>query len=114
MIFFTPIVSWWAHNPPEEVDVLLRLYRPVLEQTFEPPEGPERPTATGYCLPPLITTDPVSAEMIKLVTEWPQYRELDLARLAAKMHTLVLVDGRNLFDPKEAGKAGWTYMGVER
>jgi UDPglucose 6-dehydrogenase len=54
------------------------------------------------------------ADALVLVTEWPQYRELDLARLATKMHTPVLVDGRNLFDPKEAGKAGWTYLGVGR
>lgn len=274
----------------EEVNILRRLYRPVLEQTFDPPEGLPRPT--GYCLPPLITSDPVSAEMIKyasnaflavkvsfineiaclcekvgadvhvvakgmgldprigprflqagagwggscfpkdtaalidlgqesnsemlivsaarkvnsrqrqriveqlqevlkgvrgriigilglafkpgtddlreapaldiikillkmgahvrvhdplslplarkalggfdvefcddpydmaegadalvIVTEWPQYRELDLARLAKKMHAPVLLDGRNLFSPHEVRQAGWTYLGVGR
>jgi len=47
----------------EAVDVLRRLYRPILEQTFDPP--PALPRPTNYNLPPLITTDPVSAEMIK-------------------------------------------------
>lgn len=45
------------------VEVLRRLYRPILEQTFEPPSFLPRPP--NFYLPPLITTDPVSAEMIK-------------------------------------------------
>ena len=45
------------------IDALRRLYRPILEQTFEPPYFLSRPN--GYTLPPLITTDPTSAEMIK-------------------------------------------------
>ncbi len=48
---------------PEAIEVLRRLYRPLLEQTFEPLEV--IPKRDGYGLPPLITTDPVSAEMIK-------------------------------------------------
>lgn len=47
----------------EAVDMLRRLYRPILEQTFDPPSVVPRPA--NYNLPPLITTDPVSAEMIK-------------------------------------------------
>ncbi|MCQ8904063.1 MAG: UDP-glucose/GDP-mannose dehydrogenase family protein, partial [Methanothrix sp.] len=48
---------------PEGVDVMRRLYRPILEQSFEPPVGLPRPS--GYSQPPLIATDTVSAEMIK-------------------------------------------------
>ena len=47
----------------EGIAVMQRLYRPVLEQTFDPPSFLPRPS--GYLLPPMITTDPVSAEMIK-------------------------------------------------
>ncbi len=48
---------------PEGVAVMRRLYRPILEQTFSPPSFLARPS--GYGLPPMITTDPTSAEMIK-------------------------------------------------
>ncbi|NPA72733.1 MAG: UDP-glucose/GDP-mannose dehydrogenase family protein [Gammaproteobacteria bacterium] len=48
---------------PEAVEALRRLYRPILEQTFNPPGFLPRPES--YDLPPLITTDPTSAEMIK-------------------------------------------------
>lgn len=47
----------------QAVDDLRRLYQPILEQTFTAPRDIPRPD--GYALPPLITTDPVSAEMIK-------------------------------------------------
>jgi len=48
---------------PEGVDAMRRLYQPILEQTFDPPEFLPRPE--GYALPPLITTTPTSAELIK-------------------------------------------------
>lgn len=47
----------------EAVEALRRMYRPILEQTFDPPSFLPRPE--GYSLPPLITTDATSAEMIK-------------------------------------------------
>lgn len=48
---------------PAAIDALRRLYRPFLEQTFDAPPAIPRPE--GLSLPPLITTDPTSAEMIK-------------------------------------------------
>ena len=48
---------------PEAIEALHRLYRPILEQTFDPPHFLPRPE--GYNLPPLITSDPTSAEMVK-------------------------------------------------
>ena len=50
-------------NSEEAVDTLRRLYKPILEQTFDPPSTLPRPSA--YHLPPMMTTDPNSAEMIK-------------------------------------------------
>jgi len=51
---------------------------------------------------------------IVLATEWDIYRALDLAKLAASMRLPVLVDGRNVYDPEEARKAGFTYLGIGR
>ena len=50
-------------NSEEAIDTLRRLYKPILEQTFDPPSTLPRPAA--YHLPPMMTTDPNSAEMIK-------------------------------------------------
>ncbi len=54
------------------------------------------------------------ADALILATEWPQYRNLDLAKLARSMRTPVLLDGRNLYDPSAARAAGFVYMGVGR
>lgn len=45
--------------------IMRQLYQPLLDQSFTPP--PEIPRPAGYQLPPLVTTDPTSAEMIKYV-----------------------------------------------
>lgn len=45
------------------IDALRRLYKPILEQTFDAPSWLPRPAS--YHLPPMMTTDPNSAEMIK-------------------------------------------------
>ncbi len=48
---------------PEAIETLRRLYRPILEQTFDPPSYLPKPE--GYALPPLVTMDPTSAELTK-------------------------------------------------
>ncbi|MDE0481432.1 MAG: UDP-glucose/GDP-mannose dehydrogenase family protein [Candidatus Poribacteria bacterium] len=50
-------------NSNNALDDLRHLYQPILEQTFDPPTSLPRPAA--YHLPPMMTTDPNSAEMIK-------------------------------------------------
>ncbi len=54
------------------------------------------------------------ADALVLVTEWPQFADLDLADLAKRMNKAVLVDGRNLFDPARARAAGFDYCGIGR
>jgi UDPglucose 6-dehydrogenase len=49
-----------------------------------------------------------------LLTEWEEYRELDLARLRARMAVPVLIDGRNLFEPATAREAGFEYYSIGR
>jgi len=65
-----------------------------------------------------LSADPISlargADALILVTEWPEFAHLDLARLREVMRTPLLLDGRNLFDPEEARAAGFVYMGVGR
>jgi UDPglucose 6-dehydrogenase len=54
------------------------------------------------------------ADALVLVTEWKEFRSLDLGKLARVMVTPVLVDGRNLFSPKAALAAGFDYTGIGR
>jgi UDPglucose 6-dehydrogenase len=54
------------------------------------------------------------ADALVLVTEWHQFRELDLGELRRVMATPILVDGRNLYSPEAAMAAGLDYSGVGR
>ena len=54
------------------------------------------------------------ADAVVLVTEWPEFAELDLAELAATMRGNVLIDGRNFLDADRVRDAGLAYEGVGR
>jgi UDPglucose 6-dehydrogenase len=54
------------------------------------------------------------ADAVVLVTEWPEFAELDLGEIARAMRGNVLIDGRNAFDPALARDAGLVYEGVGR
>jgi UDPglucose 6-dehydrogenase len=54
------------------------------------------------------------ADAVVLVTEWPEFRELDLGAVAESMRGTLLIDGRNFLDPDAATTAGLVYEGVGR
>ena len=55
-----------------------------------------------------------SADALVLVTEWNEFKQLDLSRLKSLMKSAIMVDGRNLYDPKIMHNAGFTYRGMGR
>jgi UDPglucose 6-dehydrogenase len=54
------------------------------------------------------------ADAAVLVTEWPEFAELDWAEVAKRMNTPLLVDGRNFLDAEAVRAAGMTYEGIGR
>ena len=54
------------------------------------------------------------ADALVIVTEWDEFRALDLDKLAESMRGKVLVDLRNVYDRDEAERAGLAYQGVGR
>ncbi len=54
------------------------------------------------------------ADALVLCTEWDEYRALDLAKLRDVMAQPVILDGRNLFDPKTMADLGFIYKSVGR
>jgi UDPglucose 6-dehydrogenase len=54
------------------------------------------------------------ADALVVVTEWLEFRSPDFADLAARLRARVLIDGRNLYDPKVARAAGLHYEGIGR
>ncbi|MCE8556930.1 UDP-glucose/GDP-mannose dehydrogenase family protein [Ruegeria pomeroyi] len=55
------------------------------------------------------------ADLVVLLTEWNEFRALDLKQMARKMETPRMVDLRNIYSEKAARKAGFErYIGVGR
>ena len=54
------------------------------------------------------------ADALVLLTEWDQFRALDLGRLCRAMREPVMVDLRNVYKPDEMVRAGFRYSGVGR
>jgi UDPglucose 6-dehydrogenase len=54
------------------------------------------------------------SDALILVTEWKEFKELDLTRLRSLMKQPVLLDGRNLYEPEEVTQAGFLYEGMGR
>lgn len=52
------------------------------------------------------------ADAIVIVTEWNQFRALDLPRAKGMMKSPVLVDLRNIYRPAEVAKHGFAYHGI--
>jgi len=56
-----------------------------------------------------------SADAVVILTEWNEFRALDLARLATKMATPRMADLRNIYSPQAVRHAGFErYLGVGR
>jgi len=54
------------------------------------------------------------ADACVIVTEWPEFADLDWGAAAQRMAGALIVDGRNCADPAEVGAAGLVYEGIGR
>ena len=54
------------------------------------------------------------ADAIVIVTEWNEFKQLDLHRLKRLMRRPVVVDGRNIYDPQVMRQLGFVYRGIGR
>ena len=54
------------------------------------------------------------ADALVIVTEWLEYRNPDFDRIKSVMRRPIIVDGRNLYDPKKMKAMGFTYASIGR
>jgi len=73
---------------------------------------PEEPGEITYCSSAYEAAK--GSEALLLLTDWPEFLELDLVMLRSLMVIPVLVDGRNAIDPARAVEAGFEYVGIGR
>jgi len=56
----------------------------------------------------------VNVDAVALMTEWSEFHLPDFNRMAELMKGKVIFDGRNIYDPAQLKKLGFTYFGIGR
>jgi UDPglucose 6-dehydrogenase len=54
------------------------------------------------------------ADILIILTEWNEFRQLDLKKVKSLIKNPNIIDGRNIYDPQKAKELGFTYIGVGR
>jgi len=54
------------------------------------------------------------AHALVILTDWEEFRSLDLGRVRSLMRTPIIIDGRNIFEPAEMQAAGFEYYSLGR
>ena len=54
------------------------------------------------------------ADAVVVVTEWNEFRQIDLVKLAKALNERVIFDGRNIYEPSHVKQLGFMYYGVGR
>ncbi|NHK29535.1 UDP-glucose/GDP-mannose dehydrogenase family protein [Parvularcula flava] len=65
-----------------------------------------------YCDGPYETLE--GADVLVIVTEWDEFRALDLARVKEALSAPVIVDLRNIYRPDDMAEKGWQYHSIGR
>jgi len=65
-----------------------------------------------YCDSPYRVAE--EADALILVTEWNEFKQLDMTRIRDSMRQPILFDGRNIYDPRKMRELGFIYRGVGR
>jgi UDPglucose 6-dehydrogenase len=86
----------------------VRTYDPVATANARP----LLPVSVIYCDSPYDAADGVDA--VALVTEWNEFKFLNLERLRGKMRRPLVFDGRNLWEPERMRRLGFEYHSIGR
>jgi len=93
---------------------MVRVYDPVAANTgheaFER-EG-VRMEAVTFCQDPYEVARGTDALVI--ITEWNEFKSLDMAQIHSAMRRPVLIDGRNIYESGEMARLGFIYRGIGR
>ena len=100
------------------VDLVNDLLQEGAQVTAYDPKGNERVQELNLCPGVRLANSALEAvqdaETLVLATEWPDFGNLDLAEVRRRMHTPIVFDGRNLFDPATMRDLGFQYYAIGR
>jgi UDPglucose 6-dehydrogenase len=85
----------------------VRVYDPVAMK-----KGSELFPELTFCPNPYAAAQ--DADAVLLVTEWNEFKQLDMARVRDLMRQPILLDGRNVYEPQRMKELGFIYRGMGR
>jgi UDPglucose 6-dehydrogenase len=120
------IAVWGLTFKPDTDDVrssvAIELVNDLLREgaivTAYDPKGMEKVQELGLCKGIQLAESPLEAaqdaEALVLATEWKEFDAVDLEEVRKRMHTPIVFDGRNLFDPQTMKELGFRYHAIGR
>ena len=90
---------------------VLRLYDPEAMPNTQLAFPPST-TGVTYCTSAYEAAQ--GAQALLILTEWEEFRQIDLKRVREIMEVPIIVDGRNLYEPASARAAGFEYVSIGR
>lgn len=55
-----------------------------------------------------------NSDCLVILTEWPEFRKLDLKKIKNLLNQPIIIDGRNIFEPQKMTKLGFVYKCIGR
>jgi UDPglucose 6-dehydrogenase len=113
---FKPNTSDVRESPA--IDIVKTLLNKGARVKAYDPEGMEEfkkaigDAGISYCSTPYEVAQ--GAEALVFVTEWNEFRNLELRRIKSLLAKPVVLDLRNMYDPETMAELGFTYRGVGR
>jgi len=102
-------------NAPAEKIIARLLAEGARIKAFDPKsmeKAKEMLPQIEYCESPYQAAE--GAEALVIVTEWNEFKEMDLARIKDQLHQPIIIDGRNIYDPEKMAELGFIYKSVGR
>jgi UDPglucose 6-dehydrogenase len=97
--------------------VNLLLQEGAIVQAYDP-KGAAKVAELNLCKGAILANSAMeaveNAEALVLATEWDEFRSVDFLQIRKRMHTPIVFDGRNLFDPETMSELGFRYFGIGR
>jgi UDPglucose 6-dehydrogenase len=100
------------------IDLVTQLLREGAIVHAYDPKGAEKVAEFNLCKGAVLAKSALeaveNAEALVLATEWNEFQSIDFLQVRKKMHTPLIFDGRNLFDPETMNELGFIYHGIGR
>ena len=55
-----------------------------------------------------------NSDCLVIVTEWNEFKELDFKKIKRLLKQPLIIDGRNIYDPKKMKRLGFKYLSIGR